>query len=46
MKEFETVLLCTIWKVQLCRINAVSKILQSNLIELMVAVNNEVALSN
>ena len=36
MNEFETVLLCKIWKALLCRINAVSKILQSNSIELMV----------
>ena len=46
MNEFETVLLCKIWKALLCRINAVSKILQYNSIELMVAVNNLVALSN
>ena len=46
MNEFETILLCKIWKALLCRINAVSKILQSNSIELMVAVNNLVALSN
>ena len=46
MNEFETVLLCKIWKALLCRINAVSNILQSNSIELMVAVNNLVALSN
>ena len=46
MNAFETVLLCKIWKALLCRINAVSKILQSNSIELMVAVNNFVALSN
>ena len=46
MTEFETVLLCNIWKALLCRINAVSNILQSSSIELMVAVNNLVALSN
>ena len=46
MNEFETVLLCKIWKALLCRINAVSKILQYNSIESMVAVNNLVALSN
>ena len=46
MNEFETVFLCKIMKALLCRINAVSKIVQSNSIELMVAVNNLVALSN
>ena len=46
MNEFETVLLCNIWKDLLCRIHAVSKILQYNSIELMVAVNNLVALPN
>ena len=46
MNEFETVLLCNIWKALLCRINAVRKILQSNSINLKVAVNNLVALLN
>ena len=46
MNEFETVLLCKICKALLCRINSVSKILQYNSTELMVAVNNLVALSN
>ena len=44
MNEFETVFLCNIWNSLLCRINAVSKILQYNSIELMVAVNNLVAI--
>ena len=30
MNEFETVLLCKILKALLCRINTVSKLLQSN----------------
>ena len=46
MNEFETVLLCKIWKALICRIYAISKILQYSAIQLMVAINNLVALSN